>query len=175
VIEGWHIEGFPRALMAFRMRTTRAIVCLVAALISGSLFAADWNVTRYMDDKTGQKYSLASLAASDGGAWLHIRCANGRMFPKIVLARAMTPPNVLRLRTTFRFDTGAATTRMAAVAENGRELLPWLFEPETTVQRIARARLLLVEIFRTADDSVAFEFDVRGADRVVPQVRCQAF
>jgi hypothetical protein len=158
--------------MGGRVRTSRLALALVVVLAGSRPLAADWNVTQFRDDRTGDSYNLASLAASDGGAWLRMKCVNRRMFPNLAFAKPITAPNIVRVRATYKFDSGAPMSRMAPVVDKGREVWLWVGEPESTVQRIARGRTLLVEMFPAAEETVAFQFNLTGADRIVPQVRC---
>jgi hypothetical protein len=92
-----------------------------------------------------------------------------------VLAKAVTAPDVVRLRTTYKFDSARAEPRMAMVVDKGRELWLWVDEPETTLLRITRSRRLLIDLFPGPDDTVSLDFDLTGADRIIPQVRCPPF
>ena len=154
------------------MRMSLAIIVLAILLAGSSPVAAEWNVTQYRDDRTDVRYNVATLPENSGRARLRIQCVNGRMLPAVVIAKPMTPPDVVRLRATYKFDSAAPVRRMAMLADKGRELWLWIDEPESTLQRIARARRLLIELFLAADESVSLEFDLTGADRIIPQVRC---
>jgi len=160
------------AKSAVLMRMSRAIVVLVITLAGRSPVAAEWNVTQYRDDKTNIAFNVATLPDNGGRARLRIQCVNDRMFPAVIIAEPMTPPDVIRLRATYKFDAARPVPRMAMLADKGRELWLWIDEPESTLQRIARSRRLLIELFPAADQSVSFEFDLTGADRIIPQVRC---
>jgi hypothetical protein len=155
---------------SMRMSWPTAVVAI--ALSYGSPVAADWNVTEYRDDKTDSRFSVAMLAAISGEAWLRVRCGNDRMFPAIILAKSVTPPDVVRLRATYKFDTSNPVSRMAMLADKGRELWLWVDEPLSTVQRISRGRRLSVELFPTGDEKMSLEFNLTGSDRIIPQVQC---
>jgi hypothetical protein len=157
------------------MRISPAIIVLAIALAVSSQLAADWNVTQYRDDKTNNRFNVGTLPDASGQARLRIQCINGRTFSAVVLANAVTPPDVVRLRATYKFDSTRAVQRTATLVDKGRELWLWVDEPETTLQRIARSRRLLIELFPNPDDAVSLDFDLTGADRVIPQVRCPPF
>lgn len=151
---------------------SRAIVVLAIILAGRSPVAAEWNVTQYRDDRTNARFNVATLPEHSGRARLRIQCVNGRMLSAVVMTQPVTPPEVVRLRATYKFDSARPVPRMAMLADKGRELWLWIDEPESTLQRIARARRLLIELFPAADESLSLEFDLTGADRVIPQVRC---
>ena len=146
----------------------------LAVMLAGSApAAADWTVTPLTDVRTKTTHNMATLAASGGAATLRMRCVNGRTWPDLIFTQPIAPPNIVRLRTTYQFDTSKPVTRSVTVSDKGRELWLWVGEPASTVQRILRARRLLVEVTLPAGDEVAsFEFDLTGADRIVPQAQC---
>jgi hypothetical protein len=150
----------------------RTMVLLATTFAGGSPLWADWNVTQYRDDRTNDTFNVATLPDKSDRAWLRIRCVNGRMFSAVILAKPITPPDVVRLKATYKFDSAAAVSRTAMLADKGIELWLWIGEPETTLQRIARAHRLLIELFPIGDETVSLEFDLSGANRIVPQVRC---
>ena len=154
------------------MRISRAIAVLATMVAGSAPVAADWNVTEYRDDRTNARVNVGTLPAASGDAWLRLRCVNDRMFPAVILAKAVTAPDIVRLRVTYKFDTSAAVTRMSMMAEKGRELWPWVDEPLSTVQRISRGRRLLIELLPGPDEKVSLEFNLTGSDRVVPRVQC---
>jgi hypothetical protein len=154
------------------MRISPATVMLATAMAACSSAAAEWNVTQYRDDKTNNRFNVATLADSSGQARLRIQCINGRMFSAVLIAQPVTPADVVRLRATYKFDSARAVPRMAMLVDKGRELWLWTDEPETTMIRITRSRRLLIELFPTSDETVSFDFDLTGADRIIPQVRC---
>ncbi|MBX9773625.1 MAG: hypothetical protein K2Y71_04345 [Xanthobacteraceae bacterium] len=154
------------------MRHSPAIVAAATVLTLSAPVAAEWNVTQYRDNKTSTLFNVATLADSGAQARLRMQCINGRMFTAIILANAVTPPDIVRLRATYKFDSARAVPRTAILVDKGRELWLWTDEPESTLQRIARSRRLLIELFPNPDDTVSLDFDLTGADRVVPQVRC---
>jgi hypothetical protein len=157
------------------MRIPIAIVVSAIAAAASTPVKADWNVAPYRDDKTNVRMNIATLADTSGQARLRIQCVNGRTFSAILLAQAVTPPDVVRLRASYKFDSARAVQRMAMLVDKGRELWLWVDEPETTLIRITRSRRLLIELFPTPDEPVSLDFDLTGADRVIPQVRCPPF
>jgi hypothetical protein len=149
------------------------LIAVIAALAAISTpLAADWNVTRYIDDRTRQAFNIATLPATNQQAQIRLRCINDRIFPDIVLAQPVAPPDIVRIRASQQFDTAPATSRMVALYDKGRELWLWSDQPYSTLLRIARARRLLVEVFPPEGEARSFEFDLTGADKVVPQVQC---
>ena len=156
------------------MRMTPATIVL-ATVAASSPIAAEWNVTQLRDDRTGNRVDVATLRDNGGQARLRIQCINGRTFSAVVLAKAVTPPDVVRLRTTYKFDSARAVPRVAMLVDKGRELWLWVDEPETTLLRITRSRRLLIELFPGPDDTVSLDFDLTGADRIIPKVRCPPF
>lgn len=165
-------DSKPLVRGAMAMKRLRTIVLLSTILSNGPAISAGWNVTEYRDNKTNSRFNVAILPANSGEAWLRIRCINDRLFPAIILAKPVTPPDVVRLRASYKFDSSSAVQRTATLADKGRELWLWIDEPLSTLQRISRGRRLLIELFPRSDESMLLEFDLSGADRVVPQVRC---
>jgi hypothetical protein len=157
------------------MRMTPATIMLATSVAASSPIAAEWNVTQLRDDRTSNKVNVATLSDSGGQARLRIQCINSRTFSAVVLAKAVTAPDVVRLRATYKFDAARAEPRLAMVVDKGRELWLWVDEPETTLLRITRSRRLLIELFPGPDDTVSLDFDLTGADRIIPQVRCPPF
>jgi len=157
------------------MRVSRAMVVLTFSLGAETPVAAEWNVTPYQDNKTNNTFNVATLPDNGGEARLRIQCINGRTFPAVLISKPVTTPDIVRLRTTYKFDSARAVPRMTMLVDKGRELWLWIDEPESTLQRIARSRRLLIELFPNPNDTVAFEFDLTGADRIIPQVRCPLF
>ena len=155
------------------MRISPAVVGLASVLAGSAPAAADWNVSQTTDVRTNTTHNVATLAASGGAATLRMRCVNGRTWPDLIFSQPIVPPKIVRLRATYQFDSSKPVTRSATVSEKGRELWLWVGEPASTMQRILRARRLLVEVtLPAADEPVSFEFDLTGADRIVPQVQC---
>ena len=158
------------------MRMTPATIVLAITIAASSPIAADWNVTQFRDDRTSNRVNVATLPDSGGQARLRVQCINGRTFSAVVLAKAVTAPDVVRLRTTYKFDAARAVPRMAMLVDKGRELWLWVDEPETTLLRITRSRRLLIELFPSSRRHRAARLrpDGRGSHHsagAVPAVR----
>jgi len=148
---------------------------IAAALVFSRPASADWRVSHETDPSTGRMTAVAKLPALAGPAMLRVSCLDGRIVPALVFEMSIVPAMGLGdVRTVLRYDDEAPHGLLAPLSASGRDLWAWSGNPHAGVRRLTKARRLRVRVSPQGADPFGVEFDLRGADQAVRQVKCEA-